>query len=94
MILEDASYRELLEYRTELIDRIYGYYHSEMSRDNHNTLSDGFKNYLNEYENVISEIERRDDEIGDYIRIGRSDISPYYYYVGKYEEFYDKMIRH
>ena len=87
MNLEDASYRELVDYRIDLIDRIYtDYYYGEMNKDNHETLSDEFKNYLDEYEKVTYEIYSRDNELEDYARIARNDDSPYHYFLGRYEE--------
>ena len=86
MKVEDASYRELVDYRIELIDRIYSkYYYGDMSKDNHGKLGDGFKNYLSEYEKVTYEIYSRDNELEDYVRIARDNESPYHYFIGRYE---------
>ena len=86
MNVEDSSYRELVDYRIDLIDRIYfKYYYGEMSRDNHRKLSDEFKNYLSEYEKVTYEIYSRDNELEDYVRIARNDDSPYHHFVSRYE---------
>ena len=86
MNVEDASYRELVDYRIDLIDRIYSkYYYGEMNKDNHETLSDEFKNYLSEYEQVTYEIYSRDRELEDYVSIVRNDESPYHHFVVRYE---------
>ena len=87
MNVEDISYRELVDYRIDLIDRIYSkYYYGEMNKDNHETLSDEFKNYLSEYEKVTYEIYNRDNELEDYVRIARNDDSPCHYLLGRYVE--------
>lgn len=89
---EDASYRELVEYRIDLIDLIYSnYYYGEMSKDNHEKLSDGFKNYLKEYDEVTYELYSRDKELEEYVRIAKNDKSPYYFYTGFYEELGEQV---
>ena len=86
MNLSDASYRELFDYRINLIDSIYGYYSNEMTKENQDRLSEGMRNYLKEYNDVTYEIYRRDKELEEYVRMAKNDKSPYYFYVGFYEE--------
>lgn len=61
MNFSDASYRELVEYRIGLIDSIYNYYYSEMTKENHDRLSEGLRSYLKEYDDVTYEIYSRDN---------------------------------
>ena len=56
-----------------------------MNKNNHETLSDEFKNYLIEYEKVTYEIYSRDREFEDYVSIVRNDESPYHHFVVRYE---------
>lgn len=92
MNLEDASYRELVEYRIDLIDLIYSnYYYGEMSKDNNNELSEEFKNYLKEYDDVTYEIYSRNKELEEYVRIAKNDKSPYYFYTGYYKEMEEEI---
>ena len=78
---EDCSYKDLIEYKIDLTDRIYEkYYWREIHRDNHNKLSDDFKNYLMKYEEIIKQLELMDKELDDYLRIMKNDTDPYHYF--------------